>query len=205
MFRKFLSGHRFEGRVLGFLETNQHATVRRFAKVRSRRCFYPDDFVLPRYSTPQGFRIHRRNYFGCTPRDTSTSIMYARERRARARRARSLLTGGRRVGASQAMCRRHSRGGDGCTATARRRPGSRSSACLGRKEKRRSAGSESTGKTRELVRAAFLAQPMRPLVAPAASARRAPACPVLLARDIVRTPGAQRRRSRARGFPAGWA
>ena len=92
---------------------------------------------LPRYSTPQGFRIHRRNYFGCTPRDTSTSIMYARERRARARRARSLLTGGRRVGASQAMCRMHSRGGDGCTA--RRRPGSRSSACLGRKEKRRGA------------------------------------------------------------------
>lgn len=35
------------------------------------------------------------------------------------------------------MCRMHSRGGDGCTA--RRRPGSRSSACLGRKEKRRGA------------------------------------------------------------------
>lgn len=40
-------------------------------------------------------------------------------------------------------------------------------------------GSESTGKAREIVNAASRAQLMRPLAAPAASARRAPACPVL--------------------------
>jgi hypothetical protein len=91
------------------------------------------------------------------------SCMREREVEARARRARSLLTGGRRVGASQDMSRRHSRGGDGCTA--RLSPGSRTSACLGRRKRGEGRGERAGARVPDM-RENLLAQLPHPSDAP---------------------------------------